>query len=339
MRPISLFSQKAKIKENPTERKTIFSKLITPLFFKFGVQLKKLTSMNKLIYSVLLACVLIGCKKSTPDETTENTQKSVVDKTEELASAILQARHSFSQTDLLSRELPNITRKQAFDIQLKMLEKELAEGKKLVGYKMGGTVVADAASYDPMFGYMLDSNVIAEDSTIVADNFPGGDVMVEAEIGFRLKKDFPNGVKSIEELKAGIDYVFNAIEFAKPVSIPINSNAETMSTNHIIGTGLANAGVILGSGKSNIDDFDPSKETAICLINGENQAEGIATNIYGGPINAVFSLANLLPEYGKFLRKGDVVITGSLYKNPTIDGTCEVKVSFSTLGDINFKMK
>ncbi|MEQ6120771.1 hypothetical protein [Reichenbachiella sp. MALMAid0571] len=62
-----------------------------------------------------------------------------------MASAILKARHSFSQTDLLSRELPDITRKQAFDIQLKMLDKELA------------------------------------------DNFPGGDVMVEAEIGFKIK--------------------------------------------------------------------------------------------------------------------------------------------------------
>lgn len=295
--------------------------------------------MNKITCVLLIVVFLIACKKSSPNQTTAKAPEPVIDQSEKLANAVLNTRHSFDQTDLLSRELPDISRKQAFEIQLKMLDKELASGKKLVGYKMGGTAVPDADSYDPTFGYMLDSNVIAEDSTVLASNFPGGDVMVEAEIGFKIKKDFAEGVASMDDLKAGVDYVFNAIEFAKAVSIPADNNPETMNINHVVATGMGHAGVIIGSGRANINDFDLSSEKVTCSINGQAQAEGISTNIYGNPMNALFSLANLLPKYGRSLKKGDIVITGSLFQNPTIDATCEVSVSFSTLGDIGFKMK
>ena len=72
----------------------------------------------------------------------------------------------------------------------KMLEKELAAGARLIGWKMAGTVTDDQASYDPLFGYILDKNMIKEDSMVAASNFPGGEVMVEGEIGFVMKEDF-----------------------------------------------------------------------------------------------------------------------------------------------------
>jgi 2-oxo-hept-3-ene-1,7-dioate hydratase len=290
--------------------------------------------------SLLLFCaifLLTFCK--TPEKKTIEELAIKVVPMDMLANSILEARKSFKQTDLLSRELPNISRDQAFTIQLKMLEKELASGKKLVGYKMGGTAVPDSANFDPVFGYMLNSNVIEEDSTVLAKNFPGGDVMVEAEIGFKISKDFPNGAISIDELKAGIDYVFGAVEFAKAIAVPIGEDTETMNTNHIIASGTGHAGLIIGSGRASIEDFNLDNESVSCLINGEGKAEGISSNIYGNPLNALISLANLLPTYGKFLKKGDVVIAGSLYANPTISSTSDVLLKFSSLGEIHFSMK
>jgi 2-oxo-hept-3-ene-1,7-dioate hydratase len=289
---------------------------------------------------LILFCTLFlltVCKNA--DQKTIEEPAIKVDPMDMLANSILEARQSFKPTDLLSRELPNITRDQAFTFQLKMLEKELASGKKLVGYKMGGTAVSDSVSFNPAFGYILDSNVIDEDSTVWAENFPGGDVMVEAEIGFKISKDFPNGVSSTEELKAGIDYVFGAVEFAKAIAVPIGEDIETMNTNHAIASGTGQAGLIIGSGQASIGEFDMDNETVFCLINGETKAEGISSNIYGNPINALMSIANLLPKYGKFLKKSDVVITGSLYANPTINSTSDVLLKFSSLGEIHFSMK
>jgi 2-oxo-hept-3-ene-1,7-dioate hydratase len=290
-------------------------------------------------FLILFCTILLLTFCKTPEQKTIEEPAIKVGPMDMLTNSILEARKNFKQTDLLSRELPNISRDQAFTIQLKMLEKELASGKKLIGYKMGGTAVPDSASFDPVFGYMLNSNVIEEDSTVMAKNFPGGDVMVEAEIGFKISKDFLNGVSSTEELKAGIEYVFGAVEFAKVIAIPIGDDTLTMNTNHIIASGTGQAGLIIGSGRAPIKEFDLDNETVSCLINGESKAEGISSNIYGNPLNALMAIANLLPKHGKFLKKGDVVITGSLYANPTINSTSDVLLKFSSLGEIHFSMK
>ena len=290
-------------------------------------------------YLIILCTLFVLTFCNTPKQKTKEETQVKTDPIENLANSILKSRQNFTQTDLLSRELPNITRDQAFTIQLKMLEKELASGKKLIGYKMGGTAVPDKASFDPVFGYMLNSNIIREDSTVLAENFPGGDVMVEAEIGFKLSKDFPNGASSKEELKAGIEYVFGAVEFAKAISKPIEGDAETMNINHVIASGMGQAGLIIGSGQVSIEEFDLDNETVSCLINGETKAEGVSSNVYGNPLNALMAIANLLPKHGKSLKKGDVVITGSLFANPTISSTSDVLLKFSTLGEIHFSMK
>ena len=46
---------------------------------------------------------------------------------------------------------------------------------------------------------------------------------------------------------------------------------------------------------------------------------------------------HMLPEQGKYLNRGDIVVTGSLYQNPVIDST--VKLEFSSLGTIGFSME
>ena len=299
--------------------------------------------MNKLPFIVITLFMLASCGgKNNGSSTTEKNEVETQDFAslpEMLVDSLLHFRHHHLRTDILSRHLPDITREKASDIQLGMLEKELAAGKRQIGWKMGGTVTADSASYDPLFGYMLDANVIAEDSVVSSKNFPGGQVAVEGEIGFVMKEDFKNGVKSLDELKAGIDYVVNAVEFAQSIAIPINENPETMNMNHVLASGMGQAGIIIGSGKASIEEFDMENETVKCFINDQPAAKGIATNVYGTPLNALHSLANMLPKHGTYLKKGDIVITGSLYQNPTIDNTCQVRLEFSSLGTIGFSME
>lgn len=290
--------------------------------------------MNKISILLLALIVSVACtnnKKSSQNESAHETAM--------LVDSLLHVRHHAMQTDILSHRLPDITRKQAIAIQLAMLKKELDAGAHHIGWKMGGTATDDSASYDPMFGYMLDTNVIEEDSMVVAENFPGGNVMVEGEIGFVMNKDFKNGAGSIEALKEGIDYIVNTVEFAQSIAIPINGDPETMNINHILASGMGHAGIILGSGRAEVEEFDMNNETVQCFIDGNLAAEGISSNVYGGPLNALYSLVNMLPEYGTYLKKGDIVITGSVYENPTINSTSDVRLEFSSLGTINFSMK
>jgi 2-keto-4-pentenoate hydratase len=293
-------------------------------------------NMKKIFISIIALLIFFSCTK---EESSDKISEASNISTSKVVDSLLQARHQAEQTNILSRKLPEISREQAIAIQLATLGKELDSGAQLVGWKMGGTITDDSASYDPMFGYILDSNVIEQDSVLSASNFPGNQTMVEGEIGFVMARDFKNGAKSLEELKSGIDHIVNAIEFAQDIAIPVNGDPSTKNINHVLASGLGQAGFILGSGNAAVRDFDMKNETVKCFINDSLAAEGVSSNVYGGPLEALYSLANLLPEYDRYLKKGDVVITGSLYENPTIDSRANVEVAFGTLGTINFSMK
>lgn len=163
--------------------------------------------------------------------------------------------------------------------------------------------------------------------------------MVEGEIGFVISKDFKDGAGSIEELKEGIDYVINAVEFAQDIAIPAGDNPETKTINHTVAAGMGHAGIMLGSGRAEIEEFQINGETAKCYIDDSLAAEGISSNIYGGPLNALYALVNLLPQYGTYVKKGDIIVTGSVYENPTIDSAADVRLEFSSLENIHFRMK
>ncbi len=289
------------------------------------------------LYSIVLL-TLIACDQNK-NTAQQETEQAVPDETALLVDSLLYFRHHHEKTAILSRHLPDITREQAIEIQLAMLNKELATGARQIGWKMGGTVTADSASYDPVFGYILSNNLIKEDSTVLAENFPGRQVMVEGEVGFVLKKDFKNGVNSMEALKEGIDYVVGAVEFAQPTAIPGKDDIEPLPINYVLASGMGQAGTIIGSKIININAFDMKNERVKCFINGQLVAEGSASKIYGSPLNALYSLANMLPQYGTYLKQGDLIITGSLYDNPTIDSTSTVRLEYSTLGTISFRMK
>ncbi len=294
--------------------------------------------MTKTYTAIIAFMMLIGCQQSNKAEQ-QATAEHVPDKTAMLVDSLLYIRHHHKTTDILSRHMPDISRQQAIELQLAMLNKELAAGAQLVGWKMGGTITDDSASYDPLFGYILDSNLIKEDSTVQAENFPGGQVMVEGEVGFILSQDFPKGASSMEALKEGVDHVVSAVEFAQATAIASPDSPEPLPINYVLAAGMGQAGTLIGSKQIKVGDFDMEDETVKCFVNGKLVADGNSSKVYQGPLHALYSLANLLPQYGTYLRKGDIVITGSLYTNPTIDSTSKVHLEYNHLGTITFNMQ
>lgn len=283
----------------------------------------------------LLLITLAAC--GSPAESAVEEQAATLTSAE-LADTLRYFRRNAQQTDILSRNIPDLSREQAFDIQLDMLKSELANGASLVGWKMGGTATADTAAFDPVFGYILDRYLIdPADSVLNSDHFPGGSILVEGEIGFVLKNDLSDGVASIEDLMNHIDYVVGAVELAQSTAVPIGDT--TLNLNYVLAAGMGQVGTMEGNVKAEVRGFDFDKELVKCYVDGALAAEGVASNIFGSPLNALFELANLLPEHDLYLKEGDLVITGSVYKNPSIKGAAKVHLEFTTLGSIDFSSK
>lgn len=254
----------------------------------------------------------------------------------ELVDSVYAARSEKKQTSILFRRLPKLSRDSAYLIQSMLFDREFADtGSKQIGWKLGGTNAPDSIRYNPMYAYMTARNSIERDSVLSIGDFVG-QVMVEAEVGFKISKDLPNGARNLDELKYSIDYAFGAVEIVSPTSVPPGVDPPSGPTLHAIASNLAHQGIILGDRHEQPENFEPRGESVKCYINDQLLAEGDAKNIYGSPLGALLWLSNALPEHNKYLRKGDIVITGSLYQNPVLQGTGRVRIEFSSLGEINF---
>lgn len=253
-----------------------------------------------------------------------------------VAAKLLEYRDKAEQTNLIAKTLPDLDLDTAVAIQLSMMEQELGRGARLVGWKMGGANVGSAAEFDPIFGYVLDKYLIQPGGVFPMSRAPASSARVEGEIGYVLSKDLPDGAASIEELRDSVAYVVGAVEIVQQIAIAADGGKAP--TNDALASGLAQLAVIEGSTQIPLDEFRDMPETVRCLIDGEIVAEGDSTKMWGGPLNALFGLANVMSKYGEYLKAGQIVVTGSLYSNPTIDAAADVRLEFSTLGEIEFSV-
>lgn len=223
---------------------------------------------------VCIVAILISCNSSQKKkmDSVEHDGPIVLSK-KQLSDSILMARHNHVQTAILSKSLPDLKRSDAYDIQLGMMEKEIDAGAKHIGWKMGGTATKDATKFDPSYGYILDRNLISDRGTIAVAHFPGGSVVVEAEVGLVLNKDMPNGVASMEDLVENIDYIIGTIEIVKVTAKSLDTSS--LDINYVIASGLGQVATIKGQVKVKAENFDFENESAKCYINGELVAEGI----------------------------------------------------------------
>lgn len=288
----------------------------------------------KSILAIVILVGVISCS-SVQKKKTDLANGGDVFNLEQLADSVLSARQNHSQTDILSRHIPDLKTADAYHIQFNMLEKERHEGAKLIGWKLGGTATKDSTTFNPSLGYILDNNLIPDKGTIPVNHFPGGSVIVEAEIGFVIKKDMMKGVNSLAELIDNIDYVVGAIEIAQATAI--SSNETPLDLNYVIASGMGHVGAVKGNVKLPPADFDFENEIAKCYINDTLVADGISSNIFGTPINVLYETANRLAKKGHPPKAGDLIITGSLYANPVLKEPADIRVEFSTLGTISLR--
>ncbi|MDH5602802.1 MAG: hypothetical protein OEY51_02640, partial [Cyclobacteriaceae bacterium] len=172
--------------------------------------------MKKFTLLLLIPMLYTGCNPTENKEITSDVSQEK-DNLATMIDSLMYFRQTYQQTDLLSRYKPDLGMEEAYAIQKLILEEELKKGHTIAGYKMGGTVTTVESEFKPMFGFILDKNIVENDSTVSVKNFPGGSTMVEGEVGFILGKDFPNGVETMDELKAGIQSIVGGVEFAKPL--------------------------------------------------------------------------------------------------------------------------
>ena len=70
-------------------------------------------------------------------------------------------------------------------------------------------------------------------------------------------------------------------------------------------------------------------------ISGSQVAEGTGEAVLGHPINSLVWLANKLADYGKQLRAGEIIMTGSLTRQFGISKGDTIKAKFTPIGEVS----
>jgi len=206
----------------------------------------------------------------------------------------------------LSTIWPNITFEDAYAIQNLVQQKKMAEGRKLIGHKVGLTSKAMQRSSqidEPDYGHLLDDMVIADGAKVPHERFciP----RVEVELAFVLNKALRGpGVRLTDVLNA-TEYVVPALEI---VDARVQNPRKIFDT--IADNGAA-AGIVMGGRPVRPMDVDLRWVGGIMYVNGEIEETGLAAGVLGHPAMGVAWLANKLTEHGVTLEAGHIVLAGS----------------------------
>jgi 2-keto-4-pentenoate hydratase len=139
-----------------------------------------------------------------------------------------------------------------------------------------------------------------------------GRLLVEFEIAMRMGADLPLTAApfSCEQVAVAVDTVMPAFELADD----LGADYATLATRglELAADNAWNEGAVLGTPVLDWRGIDLAAIRGVASINGKVVGEGRGADAMGNPLAALAWIANHLPGRGRFLRKGDVVITGSL---------------------------
>lgn len=256
-----------------------------------------------------------------------------------LARELQTARKSRIQLRHFSKRYPAMTIADGYAVQRAWVALELAEGRRILGRKIGLTsrAMQQASQIDePDFAPLMDDMFFAPGDAIPADRFIAP--RVEVELAFVLGKPLCGPGVTLSDVLAATDHVTPAIEIidARIEQFDRETKAPRQVTD-TISDFAANAGIVLGGRPVQPDEVDLRWVGALLHKNGVIEETGLAAGVLGHPANGVAWLADKIAPYGERLNAGDVVLAGSFTRPTTAQAGDEFFVDYGPLGSIAFR--
>jgi len=222
----------------------------------------------------------------------------------------------------------------AYAVQQLLTEDSLAQGRRIVGYKIGLT----SPAVQRQLGVdQPDSGVLFADMQVASGaSVPTGKLLqpkIEAEIAFILAEDL-DGELSESRIRAAAGIAVPAIEI-------VDSRVRDWSISIVdtIADNGSSALFVLGSPECIAYDLDFASRTMQLTQDGAVVSTGRGSDCMGSPLNALRWLARTAQDNGSPLRAGHIVLSGALGPmvpvqpgnsyTAEIDGIGSVGVSFA----------
>lgn len=234
----------------------------------------------------------------------------------------------------LTERFSDITLDDAYNISLRVLERRIEAGEKVIGKKIGLTSKAVQNMLkvgQPDFGYLTDKMAYSQGEEVqISDRLM--QPKAEGEIAFILKKDLMGPGLTAADVLAATDCVLPCFEV-------VDSRIENWEIK-IQDTVADNAscGVfVLGDRAVNPRKVDLATCGMVVEKNGSIISTGAGAAALGSPVTCVTWLANTLGQFGIPLKAGEVILSGSLVPLEPVQAGDFMSVSIGGIGSASVR--
>ena len=253
------------------------------------------------------------------------------------AQDLLGAEVSGEQIGLLTKRHPEMGMDDAYGVQNAIYRAKLAQGRKVVGWKIGLTSKAMqyALNIDiPDSGILFDDMVFDHGASV-----PNGKFIqprIEAEIAFVMRSAIGGADVTRDDVLAATDYVAPSIEILDTRIVRVDDETgKTRSVFDTISDNAANAGVVLGAERHAADAFDLRWVGAITLRNGAVEETGLGAGVLNDPVESVVWLARRMAQYAQSIEPGQIILSGSFIRPIECPSGTQIHADFGMFGSVD----
>ena len=216
----------------------------------------------------------------------------------------------------------------AYRVLFGLMARRETAGETRIGWKAGLTAKAIQAQFhvhEPVFGCVLEtrrSGHVFAPADLIKPGF-------ENELCLRLGADL-SGTVTHDEARAAIASVHPSLEIIETRGDLTRQLALALADNAQQKTCILGAPVPLPERLETIE--------ARVFVNGEPVGTGTGDAVLGSPINSLVWLAGKLAEYGRHLKAGEIVMSGSFTRQFPINPGDRIRTEFSGIGAVETSM-
>ena len=208
----------------------------------------------------------------------------------------------------LRETYPDMDAEAAYAIQRINTEQRLAEGRRIVGCKIGLTARAVQAQLgvdQPDFGMLFDDMGYGDGEPVPVSVLQ--QPKIEAEVAFVFGRDLD------VESPTQVD-VLNAIDYALPALEIVGSRIANWNIKFVdtVADNASSAAYVLGGTPKKLSELDLRLCGMAMNRRGEPVSVGAGAACLGNPLNAVVWLARTMARLGRPIKAGDLVLSGAL---------------------------
>lgn len=252
---------------------------------------------------------------------------------EELAIHLENAELQAYEVTKITNDFPEMTYRDAFDIQWEIRRRKEERGHKIVGMKMGLTSWAKMAQMGvehPCYGFLADYFAVPDGGEIKHDELIHP--KIEAELAFVTKAPLRGPGIHIGDVLRATDFVMPAVEV-----IDSRYKDFKFDLKSVIADNSSSTRFIAGGSMAKPEDLDLKTLGVVMEINGEVVQTGAGAAVLGHPASSIAMLANMLSERGEEIPAGTFIMIGAITAAVQVNKGDSFCVHYQSLGTVTGK--